>query len=397
MRSKQWGRLVGGAAAILVFLGAWFINERGLVAWQKFPTVEGGFYSQPLTYQGQQAIIPPDEIFKATRNAETTPALVNPKMIPVSAVTADYFESVPGIAVEINGDARFYSLQILNWHEIVQDTVGGTPITVTYSTLCGSAAVYKDTGPVTLAGQVYNNCSLLKDEAGNTWLQALGLQVIGQAPGSEWQRVSSELVLFEDWYQDQPNGSVLSLQTGYDRIYSRHPFGGYDAGSQLIYPLNHRDAVVGLKDSVFDVLSVDGQRLNIGVSKDFLSKEVVLQAEAGGQPVVAFMNKFQDTVQIFSARVNNQTLSWTLAPGGMNFIDDQTQSVWNSEGLAIEGELKGQRLMKLGANHLFGFAYVALAPTAILPGYTEAAAATAPEAELSGQTLQVEDGIVTIE
>ena len=46
------------------------------------------------------------------------------------------------LALEIDGDARAYPVQILIWHEIVNDTVGGVPVAVTYCPLCNSAVAY---------------------------------------------------------------------------------------------------------------------------------------------------------------------------------------------------------------------------------------------------------------
>ena len=43
------------------------------------------------------------------------------------------------LALEIDGDARAYPVRIMTWHEIVNDTVGGVPVSVTYCPLCNSA------------------------------------------------------------------------------------------------------------------------------------------------------------------------------------------------------------------------------------------------------------------
>ncbi len=46
------------------------------------------------------------------------------------------------IGLEINGDARAYPIRLLMWHEIVNDTVGGVPVSVTYCPLCNAAIVF---------------------------------------------------------------------------------------------------------------------------------------------------------------------------------------------------------------------------------------------------------------
>ncbi|MDX1532301.1 MAG: DUF3179 domain-containing (seleno)protein [Rhodothermales bacterium] len=60
------------------------------------------------------------------------PALDRPRFV-APAEAADWIEpQEPVVALEIDGEARAYPLQILTWHEIVNDTVGGHPIAVTW-------------------------------------------------------------------------------------------------------------------------------------------------------------------------------------------------------------------------------------------------------------------------
>ena len=48
----------------------------------------------------------------------------------------------PVIALVINGKAKAYPLSVLIWHKIVNDEVGGVPVTVTYSPLCNAGTVF---------------------------------------------------------------------------------------------------------------------------------------------------------------------------------------------------------------------------------------------------------------
>ncbi|MEN0088032.1 MAG: DUF3179 domain-containing (seleno)protein, partial [Pseudomonadota bacterium] len=72
------------------------------------------------------------------------PSIDDPLFIPIeSARTYDDLEPVIGLT--INGDARAYPLSVLTWHEIVNDTVGGVPVAVTYCPLCNAAIVFERT------------------------------------------------------------------------------------------------------------------------------------------------------------------------------------------------------------------------------------------------------------
>ena len=59
------------------------------------------------------------------------PALTNPKH--VAAQDAAYLEDDELVfGVEIAGDARAWPLRILDWHEVLNDVVGGVPVAATY-------------------------------------------------------------------------------------------------------------------------------------------------------------------------------------------------------------------------------------------------------------------------
>jgi hypothetical protein len=66
------------------------------------------------------------------------PAIDHPRFVPL-ADARDLADREPVIGLVLNGDARAYPLRVLIWHEIVNDTVGGIPVAVTYCPLCNSA------------------------------------------------------------------------------------------------------------------------------------------------------------------------------------------------------------------------------------------------------------------
>jgi len=73
------------------------------------------------------------------------PSIDAPQFLSLRQV-AFLAENEPVLALDIDGDARAYPVQILMWHEIVNDTVGGIPVAVTYCPLCNSAVAYDRRG-----------------------------------------------------------------------------------------------------------------------------------------------------------------------------------------------------------------------------------------------------------
>lgn len=60
------------------------------------------------------------------------PAIDNPQFDTPTEASVWLADVEPVLALEINGDARAYPLQILVWNEIANDVVGGVPVAVNY-------------------------------------------------------------------------------------------------------------------------------------------------------------------------------------------------------------------------------------------------------------------------
>jgi Protein of unknown function (DUF3179) len=153
------------------------------------------------------------------------PALDNPAVIGASA--AGYLNSDdPVFGVEINGDARAYPLQIANWHEMVNDVVGGVPVSLAYCTLCGSGILFNGRAsgtaePFTFgsSGLLYRSNKLMYDrQTDSLWNQFTGRPVMGQLMGSK-----IELKVFlrvpggvKAWPLDAfANGTVINDRVGF--------------------------------------------------------------------------------------------------------------------------------------------------------------------------------------
>jgi hypothetical protein len=70
------------------------------------------------------------------------PAIDDPQFKPVGEVS-DLAASEPVITLSVQNDTRAYPLRVLTWHEIVNDTVGGRPVAVTYCPLCNTAIAFE--------------------------------------------------------------------------------------------------------------------------------------------------------------------------------------------------------------------------------------------------------------
>jgi Protein of unknown function (DUF3179) len=140
----------------------------------------------------------------------------------------------PVIELVIRGQARAYPLQILVWHEIVNDTVGGIPVAVTFCPLCNTAIAFdRRVGGRTLTfgttGDLRNSDLVMYDRQTQSWWQQFGGEgVVGDYAGTNLSVLPARIVSWHAFRTAHPGGLVLSRATGYSRPYGQNPYVGYD-------------------------------------------------------------------------------------------------------------------------------------------------------------------------
>ena len=169
------------------------------------------------------------------------------------------------LGLSINGDARAYPIAILNWHELVNDRIGGQPVLISYCPLCGTGMAFaaKEAGYKALSfgvsGLLYNSDVLMFDrQTGSLWSQILSRAVSGPLLGSRLQPLVLEHTDWRDWLSRHPHSRVLSPATGYSRDYSRNPYASYASSPTVMFPVGHRDARYPAKSWVLG-LELNGQ------------------------------------------------------------------------------------------------------------------------------------------
>lgn len=171
-------------------------------------------------------------------------------------------ENAPVMSVEIDGDARAYPLEILLWHEIVNDVVGGVPIAVTYCPLCNSGVVFdrrvdgRETSFGT-TGKLRNSDLIMYDRATESWWQQYeGVAIIGAQLGAELTRLPVRQESFATFAARHPNGRVLIPNDKDLRQYGRNPYVRYDTKDR---PFFYRGDYTGPGSPIMRVVHVHGR------------------------------------------------------------------------------------------------------------------------------------------
>lgn len=324
--------------------------------------------------------VPFGEILSGGPPKDGIPPIDAPDFIPVRAVDVWLRPEEPVIVVQANGDARAYPIQILMWHEIVNDTVGGIPLVVTFCPLCNTAIVFERVvgGEETTFGTTgrlrYSNLIMYDRLTETWWQQANGEAIVGLHTGEKLAGYPAAIVSWAEFKESHPEGLVLSRETGFRRNYGRNPYAGYDDVNSSPF-LYRGPAIPGQLLPMARVLTVDLNGEAVAFPYDVLAEVGVVNDVVGGEALVIFSEpdtrsaldapevaagRKVGSLAAYSAVLDGQTLEFEFVDGEIR--DLGTGSTWNILGLAVAGPLAGQQLSPVVAINHFWFSWAAFRP-----------------------------------
>ena len=335
----------------------------------------------------------------------------------------------PVVALALGGEVRAYPIQILIWHEVVNDTIAGVPVMISYCPLCNSAVVFDRRLPLGpsereellalnpqarlvepdpsyleihrqqleveepvaaieasfgISGMLYNaNVIMFDDSSSTLWSQLLGEAVVGTLTGLKLVRYPSQLISFGDFLEAFPQGQVLSRDTGYARGYGSSLYIGYDQESS---PLFHfRGQLDERLPAKARVVALELGGIAMAFPFERLEVERVADSELGGIPLTVWWQRGTrsalDTANLSEGRdvgavavyrrdLDGRQLSFRW--DGAAFVDAETGSRWDLLGQAVEGPLSGAKLEPLLHYSTLWFAWAAFHPDTLVHDGTDA-------------------------
>ncbi len=324
--------------------------------------------------------VPYSEILSGGPPKDGIPAIDNPQFIRVNEADQWLKPVEPVVLVRVGDEARAYPIQILIWHEIVNDTLGGKPLMVSFCPLCNTAIAFERefNGQILDFGTTgrlrYSNLIMYDRQTETWWQQATGDAIAGEYAGAQLTFYPASIISWADFKTAYPNGTVLSRETGHNRSYGRNPYLGYDDVNQSPFLYRGKETP-GQLVPMARVLTLDLDGEAVAYPYDILSNVGVVNDTVGGQRVVVFWSEGTasalDTSQIaegrdvgaavaYAAEVDGQPLTFEVANGV--FRDKETGSEWDILGRAVSGTLKGKQLTELPAINHFWFSWAAFRP-----------------------------------
>jgi len=317
------------------------------------------------------------------------PTLDFPKFVGKEAGLIMFYPKEPVIAIEIDGEAKAYSLNILTMHEISNDVLSDVPILVTYCPLCNSGIVYlrkleydgkENIMEFEPSGMLRNSDMVMLDRNTETlWQQLMGVAIVGELDKKQLDILPSLIISVEEFFNRYPQGNILSKKTGFldsEKHYGTNPYKNYDDKNSKPYErffdsdkidkrLPPMERIVDIENNgkykVYTFKSIEKK----GVINDtFESKEVVLFHQSGTVSILdqENINESKDigTIAVFNRKLEEKELTFKKVKG--TFKDMQTNSSWDITGYCFEGELKGKQLQIEPHSNHFAFAWLAFYP-----------------------------------
>ncbi len=275
LRSGGWVLLLAGACTLAILsmvvkeIGPPLIGKHGDLA----------SYGFDLT----TCLIPQDQIVTGGLRKDAQQALVDPAVIAGDEITdlnAQLYGKylVPSdrvIGVEINGESRAYPLLVLNCHEIVNDTLGGVAIAVTYNPLCDSTVVFErtvagETLEFGVSGLLYNSNLMMFDrrpdaQGESLWSQLLGRAIAGPAAesGRELAAVPASVTRWADWLAFHPQTTVLALDPTMFKRYKGTSYENYFLSQNLWFDVTPPppEGELGVKERLLIVEAANQRRV----------------------------------------------------------------------------------------------------------------------------------------
>jgi hypothetical protein len=326
-----------------------------------------------------EPLIPPDLVQSGGPPPDGIPPIDEPTFEPADAVT--WLEpDEPVLSLTVEDETRAYPLRVMTWHEIVNDTVAGIPVAVTYCPLCNSGVAFlRETDGRVLSfgtsGMLYaDNLVMYDRQTESLWPQLTGQASIGVLTGEELEAIPMGTVAWSEFRDAHPTALVLSQDTGFDRPYGSNPYVGYDDpdGDLLFGVPGELDERLPVKERVIGL----GQGSDaVAVVRSGLAGRAPLEVTVGDRPVVLWHRPGQasaldtpdiaggeniGTVGVFDPVLDGQHLHFTSRRGVLE--DEETGSRWDVLGRAFAGPLKGSQLEPFQHLDTFWFAWVTFNP-----------------------------------
>ena len=326
----------------------------------------GGGGTPPAGGSGAAWIIPESEVVDGGPGQDGIPAIDRPVMQRASEVPdREILASELVVGVLHEGTIHAYSYNILNWHEVVNDSINFNDFVVSYCPLTGSTVAWDaDDGLANtefgVSGLLYNSNLILYDrESGSRWSQMLQQSVQGSRIRERPARIQVVETTWSTWRNMYPDSFVMTRSTGFSRDYDAYPYGSYRFDMELLFPVSRTDNRLHPKTRVIGIHSATASK--VYQIDGFGNTTQAINDQFNDEPIVVVGNSGADIAVIYSRELSDGTiLDFSALDAQLpNILQDTEGNVWDVFGTAVSGPRAGERLAMTDSFTAMWFAWVA--------------------------------------
>lgn len=267
------------------------------------------------------------------------------------------------IGISLNGESRAYPIEIMGYHHQIMDTVGGTPIIATYCTVCRTGRIYLSSiegkqETFRLVGMDQFNAMFEDETTGSWWQQATGICVKGSQKGKKMDELYSQQMSLGEWVKQNPETKILQNDNTFDPLYAE--LEEYDEGTMKSSLEGRDNRSWKPKSWVIGIVLPNGN--SIAVDWNDLQKLKCIQASG----FIAVMLHDKTNYFVYGTQLDdgfpesnqnsqpaNKPLAFNYNADMQQLIEVETGSIFNYDGVCIEGSMKGKRLKTIPAYQEF--------------------------------------------
>ena len=279
-------------------------------------------------------------------------ALTDPKIIPAAQLT-ELGDEEEVLGLTFQGESRAYPARFIAWHHIVNDTLGGKPVAVTYCSVCNTGMAYdpmvSGTRRLFNVFGLYRGVMAMIDPSTNTvWSHLAGEALLGSDRGKTLTSLPVINTTWGEWKRLHPDTTTPAWDARYRRYYRDKIVSGRD-----YLPPMFPETLQGLKD---DRLAPNALVLAVRVGgtpraypyATLAAEKSVVQETVSATPLTVFYTASPQAGAAFDRRLEGKLLDFTRLPDTPTlFADQQTHSHWTIEGRAVSGPLVGKSLTRV--------------------------------------------------
>jgi hypothetical protein len=306
------------------------------------------------------------------------PSIDDPKFVSRGEGDKFLVDGESFAVLDIDGVTRAYPLQILTWHEIVNDEIAGRPVAITFCPLCNSTVAFDrvldgEAVEFGTTGSLRRSDLVMYDRKTETWWQQITAEgIVGELTGVKLEVLPSQILSWGEFKKQHPEGEVLSRDTGFDRPYGSNSYTGYDTA---------QEALIGIDEAPEDrlpakerVTAIQAEEGAIVYPFSRLEAEAPINDKIDGAPIVVLFDpevrsaldsasvaegRNTGGAGVFERGIDGQELTFEAGDESGSFRDTETGSTWNVSGLATSGELEGTQLTQIASDDQFWFTLAA--------------------------------------